>query len=798
MKNKNNAILKYKNISIILVLLLLWYGFVTFLATKTEIGSTVISHLHTDDFSFKTHPREDKSIITGTFTAKHNYLGMVYIRFKEFNRPSDDQIFFRIKDQETGRIIMETPRGSTDLLGLPLFPFGFPPIADSENKQYSFEITTNVIKNTPNITLDKEEPIIITKYQFPKNILAKNPVLLIQFLQKKAVSTYTTSSNLLKLLLLVPFFIAVLWILRKNLQNIFNPFVKNFGKKFPLLTKEFNKVFLKSVKWIKTIEFKQYKPSWTIALILFIVAVIISITVKVWVATLGNNYDIDSWKLVSQIVMRGDSVYAFTHRYNYGPIWSYILGFLGNITAATGADTIPRLHISITFFLALVDVAIAICLWRLYNKLSAFLFLLSPVAILLSGFHGQFDNLAILIGLIGWGILFKSQVLKSNKLYYLSAVIFGLSMMTKHILIFFPFWIFMMPLQKFVTLKKRVIHFITIYAIFLLGFILELLKSPSIHHELIKKGIEVNVIGYKGNYSHSTLIEFLNLFYSADRINDLFQGVPVFKGFTFLFLALTFIFGFVCIKKGIKTIYLLPLYLLSFFAFSPGLADQYLFIPLIAIAIFPNNILFLMFNIISFTYLAIGNSANIANVLTYRIYLGIGNLNVPFYPWSSVVNLTDINAQSWIFFYVILLIIGTNISYLGVPKFKFFNNVILYATFITYLIFIVNLMAFIYLKHIVEGEGRITIKQAQIIQHCEDGTKLNIKKILEKQCNNKLNCHIPFKYLKVKPFCDSHLQIKWTCNYSSTVHPVYFKNYEDITNNMKDTFSCPPNPIRMK
>ena len=58
-----------------------------------------------------------------------------------------------------------------------------------------------------------------------------------------------------------------------------------------------------------------------LAWLLFIVVAIISLGTKLYISQLGYNPDSESWWLVKEAVVRGDSVYVSTHRYNYGPIW---------------------------------------------------------------------------------------------------------------------------------------------------------------------------------------------------------------------------------------------------------------------------------------------------------------------------------------------------------------------------------------------------------------------------------------------------------------------------------------------
>ena len=133
------------------------------------------------------------------------------------------------------------------------------------------------------------------------------------------------------------------------------------------------------------------KPNW-----LFFVVVIAGIALRLLVATCGHNYDMDSSRIAADIVDRGGNVYAGTERYNYGPIWFHILHAL-NLLAGHNETAFRYL---VTGFLSLVDVGIFSILWRKFGKLAASLFFLNPVSVIITGYDCQFDNCAILLGLL--------------------------------------------------------------------------------------------------------------------------------------------------------------------------------------------------------------------------------------------------------------------------------------------------------------------------------------------------------------------------------------------------------------
>ena len=127
---------------------------------------------------------------------------------------------------------------------------------------------------------------------------------------------------------------------------------------------------------------------------LLILAIATGFALRLWLAY-GHygNYDETSYEHVAGIVARGGNVYAETSRYNYGPIWSLVLGGIYQLRAGTGLP----FHLIVRTFLSLVDVADAILLGLICKSLArSAIYMLSPVAILIVGLHGQFDNLAAL------------------------------------------------------------------------------------------------------------------------------------------------------------------------------------------------------------------------------------------------------------------------------------------------------------------------------------------------------------------------------------------------------------------
>jgi hypothetical protein len=272
---------------------------------------------------------------------------------------------------------------------------------------------------------------------------------------------------------------------------------------------------------------------------------------RFWCGTLGRNYDFESYRIVTTIVEQGGNVYANTHRYNYGPVWFNVLHAL-DLLAAHNAFIFRWLLITL---LSAADIGIFYVLWRKFGRLAATLFFLNPVSILITGYHNQFDNVAILLGL--WAMLLFGDDFEKplNRRKYSGLAVLGLSLMTKHIFFAFPFWLAVKQrglFQKCLVLTLPV-------TIFIAGF----LPCWSDGHA----GIIQNVFEYQSAAGRN--LYFYNLFLPG--------VVKLFAGPTLCWLLALVFFGFVCRTR--KSLESLLIYTGVLVMASPTIANQYLAIP---------------------------------------------------------------------------------------------------------------------------------------------------------------------------------------------------------------------------
>ena len=318
----------------------------------------------------------------------------------------------------------------------------------------------------------------------------------------------------------------------------------------------------------------------------------LSIVAKVAIAFVGYNFDFASYRIVTDILKAGGDVYANTSRYNYAPVWMNTLFFIDVMSKS-------NLRMGLAIFLGLVDVGIAGVLWWYVSRIASALFLLSPLALYISGFHSQFDNFAILAALAAAAVLMRAERDGANddRMTFLGAALLGFSLCIKHIFIFFPIWFLFRPIPW----RRRAIVFVLPIAIFLMSFVphvpvrayptlcadvrmlvqewrttgsaLTERTNAELQRQFVENPVMRAPVGILRNvflYKSYPFAPFLRMFMSPERA----KAVP---GLPFMILALTVI-GFLCRKKDLVASALV--YSAAVMAFTPSMADQYLAIPL--------------------------------------------------------------------------------------------------------------------------------------------------------------------------------------------------------------------------
>ena len=340
-------------------------------------------------------------------------------------------------------------------------------------------------------------------------------------------------------------------------------------------------------------------------LIYFLLVLLIGVFLRVILAQLKWNMDTHAAYFVLNNFEIRD---LYKSQYNYTPIWYYVLLFLNNLSdyfyledliiktlklcepcgppvAEWGfyEDVYP-LRIKMLSFLFIFDLLTFLALFKFFNIKVAAVFFLNPIAMIISANHGQIDNWVMFFVLISI-ILFTQKQKKFSKIF--SSVFLGLSLTIKHIFIFFPFWIYFKEKNNLNKLLLPVL----IYFIFILSFSFYIFTD---FENVIK-----NMFLYK-SFNNYPLYSFFGL-----------RSILGSKAPFYIFLLIMMLLGYLFRKKSYPE--LICIYSIAIIAFSSAIANQYLTICSVAIALNYKNIFFKLY--IFFGTLFLFNNADGLNLL---------------------------------------------------------------------------------------------------------------------------------------------------------------------------------------
>jgi hypothetical protein len=273
-----------------------------------------------------------------------------------------------------------------------------------------------------------------------------------------------------------------------------------------------------------------------------------------------GNSDSESYRIVADIAARGGDIYSETRRYNYSPAWGQILRGLDRVRAGSKLDLTRAVGLALTA----ADLATAALIYLLASErfgprrsaLVALLFFANPVSILISSFHGQFDNISIL--------LLLAAILVSRRGGSRSPLTIGwlsLSLCLKHVTWFHPLLFAWRGRRRF-SLAVGTLP----YAAFLISFL---------PYGFSWGGISNNVFRYRS----------LRADYGLSRLLVPFPGMPLWVLTAVLILAMLAAIAWLApveISRASLLLFLVQL------IFLPGFGRQYCVWPVALGALFPS------------------------------------------------------------------------------------------------------------------------------------------------------------------------------------------------------------------
>lgn len=304
---------------------------------------------------------------------------------------------------------------------------------------------------------------------------------------------------------------------------------------------------------------------------LWLLAVAIGTLARVVIARFGHNEDFYNWTWNATVLRDGNSVYSGDVPYGYGPFWMFVLQFADLIQSIFPENRkIFRLVIILT--LTLADLLIAAIIARKFSQYAGLLFFLNPISIIITGYHNQFDNIAILVAVVAVLYLTLEQSLSKSRNLYLGLTLIGLSLAVKQILLFFPIWLFF----RNGNCKQRAIRGAMPYVIYVACFVpwatsiarIEIIFEEVFLQRRGRSGILLNLFGadYAGTIQGSSY-------------SDLIRKI-VFASWVIGILA----FGWIMRNRSL--IHSLIIYLLLMVGLAPAYSQQQLILPLIALFVY--------------------------------------------------------------------------------------------------------------------------------------------------------------------------------------------------------------------
>lgn len=133
--------------------------------------------------------------LSGEFKANENHLGIVWLSFtkpKGVLFENEDTLVFRIKEKGSKNWYQANTYKSGLFYGYTLFPFGFSMIDNSKNKTYVFELESLSGNKNNAISIDKDNPVFISSYKIPPKEIFSNVNVLINFIFKKVITSFST------------------------------------------------------------------------------------------------------------------------------------------------------------------------------------------------------------------------------------------------------------------------------------------------------------------------------------------------------------------------------------------------------------------------------------------------------------------------------------------------------------------------------------------------------------------------------------------------------------------------------
>lgn len=151
---------------------------------NSSVNTNVLPHNESDK---KLLQRDN--FISGEFQATDDHLSIITLRFNNKYRTTNSATF-RIKQSGAKKWWHTAEISTAQFYAMPEYSFGFPTISKSNGKWYQFEIRLN--SGAGGINLGSEEPVFVSNYAYPKDLLSSDLGILTKFIVKKTLNYIDT------------------------------------------------------------------------------------------------------------------------------------------------------------------------------------------------------------------------------------------------------------------------------------------------------------------------------------------------------------------------------------------------------------------------------------------------------------------------------------------------------------------------------------------------------------------------------------------------------------------------------
>lgn len=186
--------------------------------------------------------------VWGTFRSKFTNLGIVSLRFYNQDRDSKDTLLFRLREVGQDKWYYEAKYETDQFLPHKHFPFGFPVIANSDGKNYEFQLESLRGATGSGIFIDYQTPPVFTAKSFyPKAELLSDRRLFTYFLTNKLSNIFGDPDiRLNTFFFFLPFILYLVFLLTEGLSYQYLTLIALFFSFYDLfwLTKSYDFLFI--------------------------------------------------------------------------------------------------------------------------------------------------------------------------------------------------------------------------------------------------------------------------------------------------------------------------------------------------------------------------------------------------------------------------------------------------------------------------------------------------------------------------------------------------------------------------